>query len=35
VYDTLIATIEVPLDSKAMVTAFHLWDEEIGAAKLK
>ena len=36
-YDKLIAErpIEVPLDSKALVTAFHLWDEEIGAAKLK
>src|SRR5215469_258956 len=36
-YDKLIAErpIEVPLDSKAMVTAFRRWDAEIGAAKLK
>jgi putative spermidine/putrescine transport system substrate-binding protein len=36
-YEELIAdhSIETPLDSKAMVTAFHRWDEEIGAAKLK
>ncbi|MFY9987890.1 MAG: extracellular solute-binding protein [Chthoniobacterales bacterium] len=34
-YDSLIADNpkETPLDAKAMVTAFHRWDEEIGAAK--
>jgi putative spermidine/putrescine transport system substrate-binding protein len=26
---------ETPLDAKAMVTSFHHWDEEIGAAKLR
>jgi putative spermidine/putrescine transport system substrate-binding protein len=36
-YDKLIAEFptETPLDAKAMVTAFHRWDEEIGAAKLR
>ena len=36
-YEKLIAgnPIETPLDSKAMVTAFRRWDEEIGAAKSK
>jgi putative spermidine/putrescine transport system substrate-binding protein len=36
-YDSLIADNpkETPLDPKAMVTAFHRWDEEIGAAKLR
>jgi putative spermidine/putrescine transport system substrate-binding protein len=36
-YDTLIAEHpqETPLEAKAMVTAFHRWDEEIGAAKLR
>jgi putative spermidine/putrescine transport system substrate-binding protein len=36
-YDSLIADNpkETPLDAKAMVTAFHRWDEEIGAAKLR
>jgi putative spermidine/putrescine transport system substrate-binding protein len=36
-YEKLIAEnpIETPLDSKAMVTAFRRWDEEIGAAKSK
>jgi putative spermidine/putrescine transport system substrate-binding protein len=35
-YEKLIAEHpkETPLDAKAMVTAFHHWDEEIGAAKL-
>ncbi len=36
-YDKLIAEIptETPLEAKAMVAAFHRWDEEIGAAKLR
>jgi len=36
-YESLIADNpkETPLDPKAMVTAFHRWDEEIGAAKLR
>ena len=36
-YDQLIAEhpTETPLEAKAMVTAFHRWDEEIGAAKLR
>jgi putative spermidine/putrescine transport system substrate-binding protein len=36
-YDKLIAEHpkETPLEAKAMVTAFHRWDEEIGAAKLR
>jgi putative spermidine/putrescine transport system substrate-binding protein len=36
-YEKLITgnPIETPLDSKAMVTAFRRWDEEIGAAKSK
>jgi putative spermidine/putrescine transport system substrate-binding protein len=36
-YDNLIAEHpkETPLEAKAMVTAFHRWDEEIGAAKLR
>jgi putative spermidine/putrescine transport system substrate-binding protein len=36
-YDQLIADnpLEVPLDSKALVTAFDKWDREIGGAKVK
>jgi putative spermidine/putrescine transport system substrate-binding protein len=36
-YDKLIDAHpkETPLEAKAMVTAFHRWDEEIGAAKLR
>jgi putative spermidine/putrescine transport system substrate-binding protein len=36
-YDKLIAEhpAETPLEAKAMVAAFHRWDEEIGAAKLR
>jgi ABC-type uncharacterized transport system YnjBCD substrate-binding protein len=36
-YDKLIADhpTETPLEAKAMVAAFHRWDEEIGAAKLR
>ncbi len=36
-YEKLIAEnpTETPLEPKAMVTAFHRWDEEIGAAKLR
>src|SRR5260370_41438836 len=36
-YDQLIAEhpTEIPLEAKAMVTAFHPWDEEIGEAKLR
>jgi putative spermidine/putrescine transport system substrate-binding protein len=36
-YDKLIAENpkETPLEAKAMVTAFHRWDEDIGAAKLR
>ncbi|MGA8476466.1 MAG: extracellular solute-binding protein [Chthoniobacterales bacterium] len=36
-YSALIAEnpTETPLEAKAMVTAFHRWDEEIGAAKLR
>jgi putative spermidine/putrescine transport system substrate-binding protein len=36
-YDKLIAShpLEVPLDAKALVTAFDKWDREIGGAKVK
>jgi putative spermidine/putrescine transport system substrate-binding protein len=36
-YDQLIAStpIEVPLDSKSLVTAFDTWDREVGGAKAK
>jgi putative spermidine/putrescine transport system substrate-binding protein len=36
-YDKLIGEFptETPLEAKAMVTAFHRWDQEIGAAKLR
>ena len=36
-YDQLIASnpVEVPLDAKALVTAFDRWDREIGGAKVK
>jgi len=36
-YDKLIAghPTETPLEAKAMVAAFHRWDEESGAAKLR
>ncbi|MCU7726818.1 extracellular solute-binding protein [Actinoplanes sp. KI2] len=36
-YDQLIAgnPLEVPLDAKALVTAFDTWDRQIGGAKVK
>src|SRR3954452_5803511 len=36
-YEQLIANnpLEVPLDAKALVTAFDTWDREIGGAKVK
>jgi putative spermidine/putrescine transport system substrate-binding protein len=36
-YDKLISEFptETPLEAKAMVTAFHHWDQEIGAVKLR
>jgi putative spermidine/putrescine transport system substrate-binding protein len=36
-YDQLIADnpLEVPLDAKALVTAFDTWDRQIGGAKVK
>src|SRR5690349_8671069 len=36
-YDQLIANnpLEVPLDAKALVTAFDTWDRQIGGAKVK